>query len=128
MSTPAPLTSRLKDALGSLSARLLVAFLLPTLLFLALTGTAVYALARSILEEELGTSLSAIAAATASQVSGERMLTIEPGDDAMGTRTWRNLVRLLTEVRDASGVRRVVVVETTGRVGGGAGGGIPRGA
>ncbi|AKJ00889.1 Hypothetical protein AA314_02515 [Archangium gephyra] len=127
MSTPPPLSSRLKDALGSLSARLLVAFLLPTLLFLALTGTAVYALARSILEEELGTSLSAIAAATASQVSGERMLTIEPGDDTTGTRTWRNLVRLLTEVRDSSGVRRLYVVDTQGRVRADVGGGLPVG-
>ncbi|MGZ3458348.1 MAG: two-component sensor histidine kinase, partial [Archangium sp.] len=100
-----PLPSRLKDALGSLWARLLAAFLLPTLLFLLLTGTAVYVLARSILEDELGNSLSAIAAATASQVKGERMLTVEPGDDTSGTRTWRNLVRLLTEAREASGVR-----------------------
>ncbi|QRK13049.1 HAMP domain-containing protein [Archangium violaceum] len=127
MSTPLPLTSRLKDALGSLSARLLVAFLLPTLLFLALTGSAVYALARSILEDELGNSLSAIAAATASQVNGERMLTLEPGDDVSGTRTWRNLVRLLTEVRDASGVRRVFVVDTQGRVRVDVGGGLPVG-
>jgi hypothetical protein len=41
MASWTPLTTRLSDALGSLSARLLVAFLLPTLLFLALTGTAV---------------------------------------------------------------------------------------
>ncbi|PTL82317.1 HAMP domain-containing sensor histidine kinase [Vitiosangium sp. GDMCC 1.1324] len=127
MRNRASLTSRLKDALGSLSARLLVAFLLPTLLFLALTGTTVYALARSILEDELGNSLSAIAAATASQVNGERMLTLEPGDDTTGTRTWRNLVRLLTEVRDASGVRRVYVVDTQGRVRVDVGGGLPVG-
>ncbi|WP_309888498.1 ATP-binding protein [Archangium sp.] len=125
MRTPAPLLSRLQNALGSLSARLLVAFLLPTLLFLALTGTTVYGLARGILEDELGTSLSAIAAATASQVSGERMLTIEPGDDTSGTRTWRNLVRLLTELREASGVRRVYVVDTQGRVRADVGGELP---
>jgi signal transduction histidine kinase len=122
-----PLSTRLKDTLGSLSARLLVAFLLPTLLFLALTGTAVYALARAILEDELGSSLSAIAAATASQVNGERMLTIEPGDDTQGTRTWRNLARLLTEVREASGVRRVYVVDTQGRVRVDVGGALPVG-
>jgi signal transduction histidine kinase len=110
------LPSRLRQSPGTLSVRLLVAFLLPTLLFLALTGTAIYALARTILEDELGTSLSALAAATASQVSGARMLTIEPGDDVHGTRTWRNLRRLLTEVRQASGVRRVYLVDTQGRV------------
>ncbi|WNG24197.1 HAMP domain-containing protein [Cystobacter fuscus] len=127
MASWTPLTTRLSDALGSLSARLLVAFLLPTLLFLALTGTAVYALARGILEDELGTSLTAIAAATATQVSGERMLTIEPGDDTTGTRTWRNLVRLLTDVRAASGVRRVYVVDTRGQVRADVGGGLPVG-
>jgi signal transduction histidine kinase len=125
MSIRTPLPSRLQNAPGSLSARLLVAFLVPTLLFLALTGTTVYGLARGILEDELGTSLSAIAAATASQVNGERMLTIEPGDDATGTRTWRNLVRLLTELREASGVRRVYVVDTQGRVRADVGGELP---
>ncbi|MET0406465.1 MAG: HAMP domain-containing sensor histidine kinase [Cystobacter sp.] len=121
------LPSRLTAALGSLPARLLLAFLVPTLLFLACAGTAVYALARGILEDELGTSLSAIAAATATQVSGERMLTIEPGDDTTGTRTWRNLVRLLTDVRAASGVRRLYVVDTRGQVRADVGGGLPVG-
>ncbi|WP_434387382.1 ATP-binding protein [Melittangium boletus] len=119
---------RVKDALGSLSARLLGAFLVPTLLFLALTGTAVYALARAILEDELGSSLSALAAATAAQVNGERMLTLEPGDDVTETRTWRNLVRQLTDVRDASGLRRVFLVDTAGRVRVDVGGGLPVGA
>ncbi|QSQ19983.1 HAMP domain-containing histidine kinase [Pyxidicoccus parkwayensis] len=120
-------TSRWRDALGSLSARLLVAFLFPTLLFVALAGTAVYQLARAILEEELGAGLSAVAAATASQVNGERMLTVEPGDDVTGTRTWRNLVRALEGVREASGVRRVYAVDTQGRVRVDVGGGLPVG-
>ncbi|HYH99231.1 HAMP domain-containing sensor histidine kinase [Hyalangium sp.] len=117
----------LRGALGSLSARLLLAFLLPTLVLFVLTGAASYALARSILEEELGQSLSALAAATASQVSGERMLTIELGDDVQGTRTWRNLTRLLGEVRQASGLRRVFAVDVQGRVRADVGGGLPVG-
>jgi len=121
-------SSRWRDALGSLSARLLVAFLVPTLLFVAVAGTAVYQLARSILEEELGTSLSAIAAATATQVHGERLLTIEPGDDATGTRTWRNLVRNFESIAGASGVRRIFAVDTQGRVRVDVGGGLPVGA
>ena len=125
--THPPHSSRLRDALGSLSARLLLAFLLPTLLFLSLAGASVYALARASLEDELGASLSALAAATATQVSGERMLTIEPGDDVSGTRTWRALVRLLDGVRTASGVRRVYAVDARGRVRADAGGGLPVG-
>lgn len=124
MSGTAPLPS---GPLASLTARLLLAFLVPALGFFALMGGGGYALARAILEEELGQSLSAIAAATASQVSGERMLTIEPGDDVQGTRTWRNLTRLLGEVQQASGVRRVYAVDTQGRVRGDAGGGLPVG-
>src|SRR3712207_7335937 len=53
----------------------------------------------------LGLSLSAIAAFAASQVNGDRMLTIEPGDDVQGSGTWRNLTRSLDEVRKASGLQ-----------------------
>jgi signal transduction histidine kinase len=127
MSGLPPPAAGLRGALGSLSARLLLAFLLPTLALFGLTGAAGYTLARSILEEELGQSLSAIAAATASQVSGERMLTIEPGDDVQGTRTWRNLTRLLGEVQQASGLRRVFLVDVQGRVRADVGGGLPVG-
>jgi signal transduction histidine kinase len=128
MSGPTAPPSGPRGAPGSLWARLLLAFLLPTLALFALTGGVGHALARSILEEELGRSLSAVAAATASQVSGERMLTIEPGDDVQGTRTWRNLTRLLGEVQQASGVRRVYVVDVQGRVRADVGGGLPVGA
>ncbi|MBJ6761159.1 HAMP domain-containing histidine kinase [Myxococcaceae bacterium JPH2] len=121
-------SSRPWEALGSLSARLLVAFLVPTLLFLTLAGVTVYALARASLEDELGTGLSALAAATASQVNGERMLTIEPGDDQGGTRTWRALARLLDGVRTASGVRRIYAVDTAGRVRADSTGSLPVGA
>jgi signal transduction histidine kinase len=127
MSGPPPPASGLRGALGSLSARLLLAFLVPTLALFGLTGTAGYTLARASLEEELGQSLSAVAAAAASQVSGERMLTIEPGDDVQGTRTWRNLTRLLGEVQQASGVRRVFAVDVQGRVRADVGGGLPVG-
>lgn len=125
--SPLP-ASGLRGALGTLSARLLLAFLLPTLALFGLTGLAGYTLARSSLEEELGQSLSAIAAAAASQVHGERMLSIEPGDDVQGTRTWRNLTRLLGELQKASGVRRVFVVDVQGRVRADLGGGLPVGA
>jgi signal transduction histidine kinase len=112
----------------SLRARFLAAFLLPALGLFAAAGLAGYALSRGILEDELGRSLASVAAAAASQVNGERMLTIEPGDDADGTRTYRNLSKLLTELRDAAGARRLVAFDRDGRVRADAGGGLPVGA
>jgi signal transduction histidine kinase len=93
----------------------------------AAAGATGYVLSRQILEDELGRSLSAIAAATASQVSGERLLTIEPEDDRNQTRTFRSLLRLLTEIRASSGARRIFAVDAQGRVRVDAGGNLPVG-
>ncbi len=113
---------------NSLRWQLIAAFLLPTLGLFAVAGGLGYTLSRQILEDELGRSLCAVAAATASQVSAERMLTIEPGDDGRGTRTYRNLVRQLTEIRNASAFRRVFAVDKQGRVRADTGGALPVGA
>lgn len=112
----------------SLRSQLLAAFLLPTLLLFGVAGGAGYVLSRQILEEELGRSLCAIAAAAASQVGGDLMLTIEPEDDRRQTRTYRSLVRLLSEIRVASKSRRIFAVDTEGRVRVDAGGNLPVGA
>ncbi|MFZ5472182.1 MAG: ATP-binding protein [Myxococcota bacterium] len=115
--------------LKSLRSRLLAAFLLPALALFGVAGWAGYTLSRGILEDELGHSLSAIAAAAASQLSGERLLSIEPGDDAgEGTRTHRNLLRQLTEVKAAAGARRVFAFDALGKVRIDAGGALPVGA
>jgi signal transduction histidine kinase len=113
--------------LRSLRARLLAAFLMPTLLLFAVAGAAGYAASRRILEDELGRSLSSVAAAASAQLSAERLLAIEPGDDVEQTRTYRNVLRQLTEVRDAAGARRVFAVDAQGRVRVDAGGNLPVG-
>ncbi len=111
----------------SLRSQLLAAFLLPTLALFAMAGGAGYALSRQILEQELGRSLSAVAAAAASQVGGDRLLTVEPEDDRKQTRTYRSLLRLLNEVRVASSTRRIFAVDLDGRVRVDAGGSLPVG-
>lgn len=113
--------------LRSLRARFLAAFLVPTLLLFAVAGAAGYTASRRILEDELGRSLAALAGAAAAQLSPERVLSIEPGDDAQQTRTYRNVLRQLTELRDAAGARRAFVVDAQGRVRADAGGGLPVG-
>jgi len=112
----------------SLRFRLLVAFLVPALALFAVSSAVGYVVSRRILEDQLGRSLSAVAAAGAAQVSGERFLSIEPGDDVTGTRTWRNLRTLLTEVQQAAGARRVFAFDAQGRLRVDAGGPLPVGA
>ena len=113
---------------SSLKSQLLAAFLLPTLGLFALSGAAGYVVSRRILEDELGRSLSAIAAAAASQISAERMLTIEPDDDRKETRTYRNLRHQLTEIRDETKARRVFAVDRDGRMRGDTNAQLPVGA
>jgi signal transduction histidine kinase len=114
--------------LRSLRSRLLAAFLVPALALFAVSSALGYVVSRRILEDQLGRSLSSVAAAGAAQVSGERLLSIEPGDDVTGTRTWRNLRALLTEVQQAAGARRVFAFDAQGRLRADAGGTLPVGA
>jgi len=114
--------------LRSLRTRLLAAFLVPALALSAASSAVGYAVSRRILEDQLGGSLSAVAASAAAQVSGERLLSVEPGDDVNGTRTWRNLRALLSEVREAAGARRAFAFDAQGRLRVDSGGGLPVGA
>jgi signal transduction histidine kinase len=101
---------------ASLTSRLLTAFLLPTLLLFGVAGLAGYVVTRGILEGELGQNLSNVAGAAASQLSGDRLLSIEPGDEGAQTRTHRNLLRTLGQIKDATGARRLVAFDRQGRV------------
>ncbi|MEW5741636.1 MAG: HAMP domain-containing sensor histidine kinase [Myxococcota bacterium] len=95
-----------------LRARLLLAFLVPTLLVLTVGGYLLYRASHNALEEELGASLSAIAATVASQVKADRVLSLTEEDaQGEGSRTFRSLMAQLTEARDRANVRRVLVVD-----------------
>ena len=109
-----------------LRARLLLAFLAPTWVLLATAGFFGYRFSRNLLEDQLGSSLSAVAATIASQVSAERLLSISEGDDkGEGSRTWRSLSRELSEARTAAGARRVFAFDREGKVRLDLGGGLP---
>lgn len=112
----------------SIQSRLLFAFLFPAAGFFVGVGVSGYFVFRKNLEAELDQGLVALARAAASQVSGERLLSIAPGDDREETRTFRGLHRLLDEVRQSAGLRRVVAFDLEGRVRVDAGGGLPVGA
>lgn len=94
-----------------LRARLLVLFLFPALGVLALGGTALARASRAAMEDELGRSLSAIAATVSAQLRAERLLALVPEDaQGEGSRTYRALMAELARARDASGLRRILVV------------------
>lgn len=100
-----------------LRARFLLAFLIPTLVMLSLGGFGLYRASRNVLEEELGRSLAAIAGAVASQLKGERVLSLEAADAlGEGSRTWRSLTTQLQEAKQRTQVRRILVVDSERRV------------
>lgn len=99
-----------------LRGRLLLAFLLPTLVVLSIGGYGLYQASRNVLEEELGHALAGVAATVSSQLKAERVLTVEATDaQGEGTRTWRALTAQLSEAKEHSGLRRILVVDTDGR-------------
>ncbi len=115
------------QALGpGLRSRLLLAFLGPTLLLLSLGGFFLYRASRSVLEEELGQSLSAVAATISAQLKADRVLALSPEDaQGEGSRTFRTLTAQLSEAKDAAGLRRVLVVDRDKRARLDVGGGLP---
>ncbi|HEY0880823.1 MAG TPA: two-component sensor histidine kinase, partial [Archangium sp.] len=99
-----------------LRSRLLLAFLVPTLLVLAVGGFLIYRASRNVLEDELGRSLSGIAAAVSSELKAERVLSVEAQDaQGEGSRTWRSLTTQLSETKARTGVRRIFVVDAERR-------------
>jgi signal transduction histidine kinase len=91
----------------SLLTKLLFALLLPMVLTFACFGLLGHYSAQKALEAELGRRLSGIAAVVATQISPESVALLAAGDEE--SRTYRNLRRRLTEIRDAAGVARVYV-------------------
>jgi len=112
-----------------LRARLLVAFLVPTLVALTLGGALVFRASRAAAEDELGASLSAVAASVAATTRAERALPLT-GEDARGegSRTYRSLWAQLSQVKEEAQLRRVLVAGLDQRVRLDVGGGLPPGA
>jgi signal transduction histidine kinase len=99
-----------------LRGRLLLAFLVPTLLVLSVGGLGLYQASRNVLEDELGRSLASISAAVASQLRPERVLALEAVDaEGEGSRTFRSLSAQLSEAKARTGVRRILVVDAERR-------------
>ncbi len=93
----------------SIFAKVLVLYLLPTLLALGCFGLVAHYFARRALEAELGRRLMGVAQATATTVSPEDLALLQPGDEL--TRTYRNLKKHLEELKQSTGVARIYVLD-----------------
>jgi signal transduction histidine kinase len=114
--------------LNTLRFRLLAAFTLPLFFVLGALGTLGYTLSLNALEDELGHSLSSVAAAVASQINAERVLALTSEDtQGEGSRVFRSLTRQIEELRTAAHLRRVVLLDAQGQVRLDAGGALPLG-
>ncbi len=95
-----------------LRTRLLLAFLVPTFAVLFVGGFALYRSIRSVLEVELGESLSKLAASIGADLKADRVLAVT-ADDATGegSRTFRSLMSQVRDIQTATGLRRVLVFD-----------------
>ena len=93
----------------TLLARLLLAYLLPTLGLLGAFGFLAHRIAARSLEQSLGRQLVGIAQAAVSQLRPESIEFLSPGDD--GSRTARRLKQRLKAVRERTGVARIFVID-----------------
>jgi signal transduction histidine kinase len=94
---------------SSLLIRLLVAYLLPTLVLLGLFGWLAHRATERSLEESLGRRLQAVAQAAATQIRPEAVLFLAPGDD--DSRTSRRLRHKLKLLQQRTRVARLVVLD-----------------
>lgn len=96
-----------------LRSRLLAAYLVPTVLTLALLSAFAYVIAWRALEQSLGERLSSVAQGVAVSLRAEDATFLREGDEE--SRTYGRVRQRLEDHRDATGARRVVLFDREGR-------------
>jgi signal transduction histidine kinase len=93
-------------------AKLLGAYLVPTAATFAGFGALAHYLAARSLEDELSRRLTSVAAAAASAISDENVAFLQPGDES--TRIYRAVRKRLDQLKAATGVDRIYVIDADG--------------
>ena len=93
--------------------RLLVTYLLPFAMIVGSLVWLTYNAARQTMERQLGESLTALAKTAVLQVGKPRALRLRPGDEK--SRTYRNLQEKLKQLRQATGVEAIYLVDMQGQ-------------
>lgn len=91
----------------SLPRKLILAMLIPSLLAFVGFGLLARQAAARAVEAELGRRLQSVAQLIARQISDDSLALLQPGDE--DSRTHRNLLRRLTDLRDTSALARVYI-------------------
>ncbi len=94
--------------------RLVILFVLQIAIVLLASGAYLRYHLQTVLENELGKKLEAIAAAIAAQTDVTLVSVLAPGDEE--TRTFHNLLQRLDEIRSATHMRRIVAFAADGRI------------
>ncbi|MDZ7261321.1 MAG: ATP-binding protein [candidate division KSB1 bacterium] len=89
--------------------RLIFLFVVQVSLILGATGFYLNWRIRRVLEEELGRKLEAVANSLASQLEGELIVGLSPGDE--GSRTYRNIQQRLGLIQKATMMRRIYLFD-----------------
>ena len=93
--------------------KLIVIFSIFCLTIFSISGLLHYWYTESSLDEELGKKLLAVAQAATLQVNTELISKLTPGDEE--TRTYRNFKKRLSDLRDATDVERIYIMNLKGR-------------
>lgn len=89
--------------------KLVIAFVLPTVVLFSVFAVYAYRVARNDLEAELGARLSAVASSMATQVRGNYLVHLEEGDE--DDRGYLNVMRRLRALKKATGAARIYVFD-----------------
>ena len=93
----------------SIQGRLVFIFVLLTVIVVGGSGFFLYWKAKTSLEDELGNKLMAVAGSIASQIDGQTVMSLKPGDE--DSRTYRNIQRKLASIRDRTEVKRIYIID-----------------
>jgi len=93
----------------SIQGRLVLIFVLLTVIVVGASGLSLHWRAKRSLDEELGRKLMAVASSVASQIDGRAVTSLKPGDE--GSRTYRNIERKLASIRERTDVKRVYLFD-----------------
>jgi len=89
----------------SIGPRLIFLFVIQVVIILIIAGFSLQWQLRNKLEAELGKHLEIVANMTGLQIEGEILTNLVPGDET--TRSYQNLIRLLINIQNKTGVRRI---------------------